>query len=205
MQESELLKLAQIAEGELRFEDAEAFLLKALAESAVDELREFIYDRLFFIYSNPLNEDLERAEWCLVMKEDIRMSAENALQWTQFELFCRLAPEEAAKWADTAIVRAEHSDDVSALYSAASLRGFIAADSKDRITVWLVLRKLLPLIDKDVPFGDAIAFFEKARNLGDDIRETIERVSLHIAPRIEDPEFRARALQLSEPKPTLPA
>jgi hypothetical protein len=198
--ESEEYLAAQAAFGELRFADAERIVRDLLNVVTDTRSREILYDLLFFVYSNPLNEQLDKAQSCLEQKELIRQSAQNAMQWTQFMLFCKSFHAEAAKWADIAISRSEQTSDVYTLYTATAFRGLIAAKDNDRATVRRMLARITALaIGKDLPFGDEVLFLEAASALGEDVQEDARGVSSLIAPKIQDPEYRLRALRLGAP------
>lgn len=196
--ESEQYQAAQQAYGGRRFADAERIAQSMLAVVADVESREILYDLLFFIYSNPLNEKPDRAQACLETKELLRQSAQNAMQWAQFMLFCRESRREAAKWADVAIKRSEQESDRRTEYTAVAFRGLVAAKESDKGTVRRMLAKIAAFaVGDDLPFGDEVSFFEAANALGEEFHENVRDVCLLIVPKIRDPEFRQRVARLA--------
>jgi hypothetical protein len=197
---SDLMHAAAAARKKGAYPEAERILSDALRQTLEPEPREELLRQLFYLYFAPVYENLTNAEVCLEEIEKLNSSALNGMEWTLFMLNCKRDPNEARKWAEITIKRAESENWVQMNYSATAVAGLLAAQRVDLPTVRKTLAKLRSLIEKDeqLPLGDAIPFLETSIGLSDDVNESSSQLAQRIASSIEDPEFRARAYKLAK-------
>jgi hypothetical protein len=189
------VETARAARRGLDFPQAERILNDALGLTSEPTLREELLRELFYLYFAPVYENLPRAQWCLEQMESINPSAHNGMEWALFMLNCRQNTFEARRWAEITSQRAESERSMEILYSATALAGYLAAKEADLPKVHDALRRLNSIIDEGqwLPWGDEVGFLEASIELTDDIQKDAAELAKRIAPRIQDPEYKARA------------
>jgi hypothetical protein len=200
MEAFEAVEQARAAKRKQDFPATELILRKALEVTTEPRAREELVRQLFYLYFSPVYEDLEQAQGCLVELDRLNPSAHNGMEWALFWMSCKQDLANAKKWFEITAARAESENSVSALYTATSFAGLLAAKESNLHDVQSALGKLRSFVEsgQQVPWGDEVAFLEACVNLSDEIRRDAKALAGKTAPKIEDLEFRERAERVSQ-------
>jgi hypothetical protein len=181
------------------FREADEILQTSLQESRDKTEKLLVLQSLVHLYSHPGNQDFSRAKQYIASRESLDPSASTALSNANFFLYIAGTSDEARHWADLACSRARTADDFTTLYSSIAMSGLIAAQQQEQSAARALLHELDVLVAdgrNDMPYGDAVPFLEASLGLSGDIRAGARDLARMIAPKIEDLEFRARAIAI---------